>query len=216
MSQSSPLKVIFLVAAAVGLTIGGGYVQGKLSHRWGQPPEITEAVKRLSSLPETIGHWKKVDDSDLSDYERSVLQCHAHLRRVYRHAKSGQTVQVSLLLGPAGPTSVHTPEMCLGGGPFTVDALRTPLVVTGRDDQFWTVTFKGTDVSAQSLRAVYAWRFEGSWEAPREPRVSHGTLPYLYKLQVVCQGDATTTLATCEDFFRDFLPMAEACTTVDH
>jgi hypothetical protein len=200
-----------LVAAGLGLTVGGGFVQGRLSHRWGQPPAIAAAVEQLNRRPTDVGPWQMVDASGLSEYEQSVLECHSHYRRVYRHANSGQTAHVSLLLGPAGPTSVHTPEACLAGRAYVVETPRVPLAIDGRDDRFWTVTFRATDVTAQPLRAVYAWRYSGPWEAAREPRMSHGTLPYLYKLQVICQGDAAATQKTCEDFLRAFLPVADQC-----
>jgi hypothetical protein len=178
-----------------------------LTQRWGGPDAAGRAAEHLLELPSDIGAWRAIEEVPLRDAERAVLECHAHLRRVYRHETTGQTAQLSVLLGPAGPTSVHTPDMCLASRTYRLDGARAILSLEGRRDQFWTVTFRSTDAEHRPLRVAYAWRFDGAWDAPNQPRITFGTRPYLYKMQVVCQGNAEQSRAACEKFLSDVLPV---------
>jgi hypothetical protein len=198
-----------MLVAALALTLAGGYVHGRLSNRRGHADSVAEAVERLNSLPEDIGPWRVVSQHSLSDTEQSILLSHAFVGRTYRHEQTGATIQLSLLLGPPGPTSVHTPEMCLGSKTFRQETPRSALQAADRDDRLWTVTFQSTDVAARRVRVVYGWRFDDEWEAARQPRISYGARPYLYKLQLLCSGDAGPTQASCTAFLTDLLPLLD-------
>ena len=56
---------------------------------------------------------------DLDAESRSQLECVGEMVRVYTNAKTGDSVTLQLILGPAGPTAVHTPEICMAQRDFT-------------------------------------------------------------------------------------------------
>jgi hypothetical protein len=203
--QHRPLTFYVCVLAAVALTIGAGLVQGHLRQRWGGPEDKAAIVARLTDVPAEFGAWRKVESRELGEFARNTLQCYGHLGRVYRNVQTGAIVSLSLIAGPPGPTSVHTPEICMGSQEYHAEQPRQELSLPNREDVFWNVTFHTTNVEQQHVRVAYAWRFDGPWTAAEQPRLLFGWRPYLYKLQVSCVGDKESTRASCQDFLTELL-----------
>lgn len=204
-----PWSSWLLLLIAVALTTVSGLVQGHFQQRWGTPEVVADALQKLTPLPEAMGPWQRMQAIKLAENERTILQNFGYEGAIYQHRQTGQTVQCSILLGPAGPTSVHLPEICWGSRAFAQQGDRRVLDVSGRDDRFWTVMFRSTDVHNRPIRAVYAWRYDAPWSTPAEPRIQFGTKPYLYKLQLSCEGDSDASLQATQDFLQEFLPIVD-------
>ncbi len=199
------IRTVLFISLALAATVAGGIVHGYWQQRWGDPAEVAIAVERLGTSPSNFGPWKLVQATTLSDTERHILQNYGYIGGLYQHADSGQRIQFSVLLGPSGPTSVHTPEICLGSHALVATGQRQAMSVTDSDARFWTLTFRTNDVARHSLRAVYGWRFDDTWSASQQPRIAFAGAPYLYKLQLVCYEDDDTSLETCDEFLKSAL-----------
>ncbi|HEX5445312.1 MAG TPA: exosortase-associated EpsI family protein, partial [Pirellulales bacterium] len=93
--------------------MAGGYqrwrVQGsRQSANGGMTPE------RLANVPERFAGWQLESSQPLEPATEKMLRCSAYLNRTYRHRVTNDRVYVALLAGPAGPLSVHTPDVCYG------------------------------------------------------------------------------------------------------
>ena len=131
-----PLVSVLLVVVGVGLTLADGVIHGRLTYRWvGTPTERLRAADRLEEVPDRCGDWEVVSSKPLSEYVQSILQLESHISRVYVNRQTQQHVQVAVILGPFGPTSTHTPDICYtsrdyrilrqaSGSPFPPNTIR--------------------------------------------------------------------------------------------
>jgi hypothetical protein len=202
--KSSSMLVWSLVAAS---TLAGGMLQGHFRNRWGGPESAQAAAEHLPRLPARVGEWETIQTTHLSENEQNTLQSYGHVGRVYRHQRTGETVNLSILVGPFGPTAAHTPEVCLSSSEYRPQGVRQSLTLPGSADAFWTVVFHSTDVEQRHLRVTYAWTFNGTWVAARQPRFQFAASPYLYKLSLSCgSNDDAASLETCRQFLESLLP----------
>src|SRR6185312_7441852 len=104
------------------LTAVSGAAAGVLGNRWGTPPDLRAAAVRLDRLPADLGEWRLIDESPLDESLVEMLQCIGSTNRTYHNRRSGETVHMSLIVGPPGPTSVHTPEICFSSQCYHVVA----------------------------------------------------------------------------------------------
>ena len=101
--------------AAILLLLASGVVQGRLGGRWAASPDLNEAVARLRLLPREIGTWVGEDaDLDLKTLQRIGIG--GGILRRYRDTRTGASAMILLVCGRPGPVSVHTPDVCYGGG----------------------------------------------------------------------------------------------------
>jgi hypothetical protein len=203
------LRSLALLAFVLFVTFAGGLVQGHLRDRWGGSAASLAAAEQLKQLPETIGPWETVQTFELRDREQEVLQTYGHIGRIYQHRETGQRVNMSLFVAPAGPASVHTPEICLGSVEFRLHAARSVLSVPNRPDQLWTATFRSVDVEQRPVRVVYGWRYQDAWVASEQPRFTFVGKPYLFRLNLRCVGDDADTKQICEQFLQALLPVTD-------
>ena len=103
-----------------GATLLGGVIQGRMSRRWGRSQEFQVLADRLQELPTEIGPWHMRASPPLAPAAEAVLECAGYVSRQYENRKTGEIVTVAVLLGPAGPISVHTPDVCYSSQEFTV------------------------------------------------------------------------------------------------
>jgi hypothetical protein len=206
---------------AFALTAGSGAVAGALGNRWGTPPDMHAAVDRLGRLPAEFGDWQLVDESPLDEQIVEMLQCAGSTNRTYRNRRSGETIHMSLIVGPPGPTAVHTPEICFSSQGYHVDvpaerrkyadrssgSAPQPGLPTATND-FWKTTFVPDHGPPLQLVAYYSWCDGRNWLAPGRPRFAFGGLPYLYKLQLAAKVTPHTgeDREPCDDFLRELLP----------
>lgn len=201
---------------AIALTLVSGVIQGRMSDRWGPPPALRAAADKLKELPSQFGGWRLASTEKMSQDVVNMLECEGYLFGTYVNDQTGETVRASIMLGPSGPISVHTPEICYSSREYTIDEDRhqVPLEIPGSKDKFWALTFRSNNLDANTLRVYYAWNANGSWTAPNDARFAFASCPFLYKIQLA--GNASREVASgkddpCYRFLEDFVPAIRSC-----
>jgi len=196
-----------------GVTLAGGVIQGHICRRWGRPREFQVLAERLRELPTEIGLWHTTASPPLAPAAEAILECAGYVSRQYENRETGQTVTVAVLLGPAGPISVHTPDVCYPSQNYT--AIRSPRQIQfdaggGSQDELWSTSLQSTSLTAGNLRVYYGWSAGGPWSAPKDARIEFARQPHLYKIQVA--GPLPSPIDDersdqCRRFLKDFLPV---------
>ena len=146
-----------------------------------------------------------------------MLQCAGHFAREYVNSATGESVRVALLVGPPGPTAVHTPEICYSSRGQTIIERPQPVatrVEKDPDESLWRSGVSRNDLEQNRFSVVYGWTGpDGHWRAADNPRFDHAGDPMLYKIQVA--GSLTERTAPeggdlCQRFLQDFLPALDA------
>lgn len=195
------------------LTAASGVVAGSAGNRWASPDDLLAAGKKIDHVPSELGDWKLQSAEHLDEAAVELLQCTGSTQRVYQNAKSGAIVRMAFFVGPPGPTSVHTPDVCFTGANYEVDQAATQLLIPvrkGLKASFSSGTFRSKDLAGDSLRVLYSWNSDGRWVAPRYPRLEFAGSSVLYKLMVVTtinRGAASPDdVGICRDFLKQLLP----------
>lgn len=210
--RSAALAFTLLVA----LTLVSGGVAGWLDNRWGLPPDLLAAGKNLDRVPRRVGDWALESAKSLAAVAEELLQCSGSTQRVYRNQKTGEAVTVALIVGPSGPISVHTPEVCYSSRDYKTISGPKPFRVgsSGSDDaMFWGMSLEATDLQGGKLSVAYAWNDEHGWAAPKHPRFEFAGAKLLYKLQLaapISDRDESSRVDPCHAFLREFLPALDA------
>lgn len=204
-------SLISLGTALVAMTVVVGIVHGRWTNRWGHRPDIKSAGIRLEQLPMTIGDWQSKTNDALDPGAASLLRCAGTVSRVYENGKTGDRISIAVLLGPSGPISVHTPEVCYSSQDYHISQDRTRWTLADADqsgDELWDLRMEGNDISAAPFRVLYGWTNNKLWHATENPRFSFGGSSYLYKLQLA--GPIPTEEQkrdVCREFLTEFLPI---------
>jgi len=206
------ITISLLVALAVA-TVGAGWVEGRLSNRWGEPANLAAAGVALADAPTRVGDWEMVSSEPFSTDIVTMLECSGHFARTYQNLITGEQVNVALVVGPPGPTAVHTPEICYSSRDHQISEPRTMVSVgaAGDTDQsLWNLTFRSNDIEQSLLRVYYGWRgSDGPWKASDNPRFEYGGQSLLYKIQLASRIPAETPNTgadPCARFLQEFLP----------
>lgn len=213
----SRFTIMLSVGLALAITMLAGALQGHLSHRWGSSPDMQAAAARLSDLPDRFGDWQLQSVEPFDPHVEEVLQCAGHIHHRYVNTKNPlEVVSVAVILGPSGPTAVHTPEICYSSQAYKRIVDPEHVIVTGsdgKDHEFWAMTFQGNDLAAARLRSYYAWTIGDTWSAPNSARFAYAGQPMLYKIQLSSQSPEDSS-ADAKDsihrFLEEFLPVANA------
>ena len=140
---------------------------------------------------------------------QKILQCQGHINREYVNTETGEHISVLIMLGPPGPISVHTPEVCYSSQGSVLTGGRQSFSVEDADGvktNYWYVDFQSTGVEKTIMRAVYAWSTDGNWEATNTPRLTYITSPYLMKLQMAVNFVSEEKNESINRFLSDFVP----------
>ncbi len=220
------ISAIVLILAA---TVFCGLVQGRWTYRWGMPSQSVASGAMLEKIPVVIGDWRMKSDNDVSQEVLDTLQCTGHVFRTYVNDKTQEQIQVAILVGPAGPISVHTPEICYNGQNFEASTEREEIPIGPESlkagasageltegvhagDSFWGLVFRTADVHAAPMSVYYAWSDGETWRATDQPRHSFAGIPNLFKVQVAGLMSGAAVLGTSSDpcycFLNDFLKVA--------
>lgn len=203
--------LLALGSALIATTVAVGLVHGRWTNRWGERPDILSASVRLEKLPLKVGDWESKGNIPLDPETVRILQCSGSVNRIYEHAKTGERVSVAVLLGPFGPISVHTPEICYSSQNYHIAQERSRWAASESaesEDEFWDVSMQGNDVSSAPFRVLYGWTNDKTWHAAQNPRFSYGGSPFLYKLQLAAPMTAEGQQHdVCRDFLTEFLPV---------
>jgi Protein of unknown function (DUF3485) len=210
-----PLSAFVAFLVLLAATLATGWLHGRLTNRWDVPVDSKFAADQLSvSLPSQAGNWKLLLEDKFSDEVVRVLQCPAHINRVYEHEQSGDVVNVAVIVGPPGPISVHTPEICYTSRDYTTTGERHKVSVAdggSASHTMWELPLKSND-HRKNLRVLYAWSTGTAWVAAEYPRFSYGGLPHLYKLQlsVITNPHSTSSeFDPGQDFLQHFLAQVQ-------
>jgi Protein of unknown function (DUF3485) len=212
------MKTTFPVIGFVVLltcTLGTGWLQGSLTNRWGTPRGANRAADSLPQVSLSgAGNWRVRHETPLSDDALKILQCPAHIGRVYEHQQTGDLVTLMVIIGPPGPVSVHTPDICYVGRDYAVDGDRRKVSIKNAesaDHTFWDLPLKN-NVDGVPLRVLYGWSTGTQWEAATYPRIGYGGFSHLYKLQmsvITSPASKATGFDPAENFLESFLPQLQ-------
>jgi hypothetical protein len=123
----------------------------------------------------------------MSDFALATLMCAGYINRTYVEQSTGDSVSVAIIVGPPGPTAVHTPEICYSSRDYAIKESRQAARVSDRsgvDHGFWKTILRSTDPTAEQLCVFYAWTADGRWIASESPRFEFAGNPLLFKLQM--------------------------------
>ena len=198
-----------IVSAALVLgTIGGGWLHGRTVQRWGEANALRLAAERFQSgLPARVGPWQLIKTHECEEGVAEVLQCAGYLNGVYTNDQTGDTVVVAVVAGPAGPISVHTPEICYSAEDYEMAGERQSVAISdsaGQKHTFWQLDAVSRHVGRPHLRLLYGWSSGGKWVASSGPRFAFAGEPVLYKLQLAGPPETNVT-STSSDASHDFL-----------
>jgi hypothetical protein len=210
------LQLILGLTLTLAITLAAGAMHGRLSERWGGSDAAKRAAATLESLPAEFGSWRLDQSKPLGQIEVDQLQPYGYVNRTYVHLDSGQKVSFFVLVGPVGPTAVHTPEICYSSRNYTITQPKEPtsLRADGHGtDQFWAMTFRSNSLEGGLLRVYYGWSDGTSWEASDDGRYKYVGLPFLYKIQLAAFLPRNADLKkedACRLFLNDLLPALQA------
>ncbi|MEX2119541.1 MAG: exosortase-associated EpsI family protein [Pirellulales bacterium] len=192
----------------VAMTAAAGAVDGLLRNRWGEPPNLAAAARKLEQVPRQFGDWKMESSIELDEEIVRLLQSAGQINRVYVNQQTRDRIHVAVLVGPAGPMSVHTPEICYSSRDYElVEGPQAFQVATARGpESFWGVTFRSPGQQRNVLRVAYAWSKGDAWSAPSRPRFAYGGEPMLYKMQLAGYTPQGLLGDPCSSFLEEFLP----------
>lgn len=176
------------LALVLVLTAGGGVLHGRLSNRWGPPAAMVTAGARLSQLPTHFASWDEQSSQHLPESTRLMLECTGDSVRCYVNSATKSMVEATLLVGPAGPLAVHTPEICFSSRDYQAVGKRRRVTIIdseGVEHKLWKIDFRRRDVDSSLVHVYYAWSVGGPWMAPDKPRYQLAGWPYLYKIQLI-------------------------------
>ncbi|MEO1527419.1 MAG: hypothetical protein AAFX06_18470 [Planctomycetota bacterium] len=190
------LYTLTLVTLAVGATLLGASYEGRLSHRWSSEHQTKRLTAAIKTLPESLNGWEKVSSQPVNATAQSVLHCFASDVSRFRHQETGRQIEAAVLVGPSGPISVHTPDICYSSREYK--SLGQRVRVGGGADQYWAIDFQGRGIAGGYLRSIYAWSDSERWEAPDSSRLRYAGKPFLVKVQFAVTGTTADSVQTPE------------------
>ena len=201
----------FLLVIGTSLTVASGAVYGRLSQRWGPPVDLVAAAKHLQTFPKELGDWQLLNEQPMSESTIRMLACAGYVHRRYVNRRTGDTVALAIIVGPPGPTAVHTPEICYSSRAFEIQEPRQEVTFDGphsRAHSLWKLTFRSTNITADRLRVYYAWNAGDAWVAARRPRYEFARRAMLFKIQLAGQvtpDELSGGNDPCRDFLEELL-----------
>ena len=209
--------IIVVAVFTAGIALYAGLLTG---HLW-QFQGLSEAAEALRALPMRIqipgeeGYWEAEKDRELSDDSVAMLRIqNAYVLRTYRNSITQEFVNFTVMVGPAGKITVHTPEVCFGGKNYEKEATRTsvPFDVVLEDkeqvDTFWRTNFIGRSLDTNNRVSFYYAVSTGDvWQAVEHPRSHFQRYRYVYRIQVEAYSGAEDERDVVKSFLDDCLPV---------
>jgi hypothetical protein len=224
--MSRYLPIVLGVFAIVGLTIP----QFIMTDRWADTNVTAlQQAELLRNVPMTIGNWHG-EDMPVDETVRDTAGAIGAISRVYRNVRTGESVDLWLIVGHGRPISAHTPNICYRSAGFEMRAPESSLYPMVFPDQpeapFLTNTFFKEDVTGRRLiRVFWSWYNPESdedlstveWEAPSNSRWHFGNTRALYKMYFTSEMRdpmETAEESPCLRFAREFLPVVNQALAV--
>jgi len=170
----------------------------------------------LDALPTTVCDWERIGAPLVGADALEMLDCQVHSNTTYRNRQTGAAVTCTILLAPAGPLSVHAPEICYASDNYRVETPRTHVEVPGgngddaRSAKLWKVVLQQELADSKPVTVYYGWHptrrttESTHWLAPENERLYFAGAGMLYKLQLACFGRQAEDPGL--DFLKEFLP----------
>lgn len=185
------MKLLGFAVCAVLIAAGAG-VHGAATHRWSAFAPPAGQAEKLHAAPLQLGDYAADDvPSDLPIKEKSRVTC-----RRYYSPTTGVTGVISVITGPPGAVSTHTPDVCYPSSGYKT--LRGPTRETldlpgGGTVRYFVADFeKKTATNVERHRVRWAWApAGGTFDAPDRARFAYLREPELYKTYVVTGIPAT-------------------------
>jgi hypothetical protein len=215
------------IVAGVALIVGLTIVQIQMTDRFsGANYGAEEHAKLLANVPMNFGDWRGID-KDVSETVRQTAGAIGAVSRQYRNVRTGEEVDLWLIVGHAREISAHTPNICYkasGWEPRASTDSLYPMTFAEDDAQFWTNTYYREDTVAGRRflqRVFWSWfnpedeSHQGKviWEAPKNPWYHFGNSRALFKMYFTSEMRdplETTDQSACIMFAREFLPIVNA------
>ena len=224
--MSRYLPIVLGVVAIVGLTIP----QFIMTDRWADTNVTAlQQAELLRNVPMTIGNWHG-EDMPVDETVRDTAGAIGAISRVYRNVRTGESVDLWLIVGHGRPISAHTPNICYRSAGFEMRAPESSLYPMVFPDQpeapFLTNTFFKEDVTGRRLiRVFWSWYNPEAdedlstveWEAPSNSRWHFGNTRALYKMYFTSEMRdpmETAEESPCLRFAREFLPVVNKALAV--
>ena len=224
--MSRYLPIVLGVVAIVGLTIP----QFIMTDRWADTNVTAlQQAELLRNVPMTIGNWHG-EDMPVDETVRDTAGAIGAVSRVYRNVRTGESVDLWLIVGHGRPISAHTPNICYRSAGFEMRAPESSLYPMVFPDQpeapFLTNTFFKEDVTGRRLiRVFWSWYNPKAdedlstveWEAPSNSRWHFGNTRALYKMYFTSEMRdpmETAEESPCLRFAREFLPVVNQALAV--
>lgn len=200
----------------IAVTIVGTFAHGHLTNRWNHADEkLAKAAEAMKSVPTEFGDWRMQSETPFEPRIQQILDYSGAINRVYVDARTNQTISVAIIVGPPGPTSTHTAELCYSSNGFkTIEDTQVARIdVGGKANEFRRTLLESKAIDSRRLEVLYGWRYGDAWEAPSTPRWHYGLRPFLFKIQIAAEYDAPLEPSADEDkqsvaeqFLAAFLP----------
>ena len=202
--------VIVILVVTVAVTINAG----SLSGRWRTFAGLDEARTALKALPMQIGDWLAEKEGELDTTSITMLRIQdSYVCRTYRNTITQAVVHLTIMVGPTGIITVHTPEICFGGKDYDKDGTRTRIRINVQreedeiDDFFWRTNFTGRSLDTNNrISFYYAVSPGDTWNAVEVPRATYQTYRFVYKLQAEALTGTDGSGDTVKNFLEDCLP----------
>jgi len=185
------LPILLGVLLIVGLTIP----QIRMTDRFsGTNVSAEEQAKLLELVPLNFGDWHGESKGIDEKVKKAAGSIGNAVSREYRNARTGERVDLWLIIGHGRDISAHTPDICYPASGFEARAKESslfPLVVPGLPETpFLTNTFYKEDQLSgrQLIRVFWTWFNPEThtdsvvWEAPTNSRWHFGNTRALYKM----------------------------------
>jgi len=214
MKKATTQLIIGLAIVSV-LTIAVTYGAGTLFQRWRPFTGIDEVRAALRELPMEIGKWVAEEERELDQTSINMLKIQdSYIYRIYRNLDTDATVHLTIMVGPTGRITVHTPVVCFGGRNFTREGNPSRVQIdvelaSGEEivDTFWNVSFTNQSVGANNRISFYYGVSPGDfWHAVENPRVYFQRYRFVYRIQAEAFTAVGDERDTVRQFLEDVLP----------
>ena len=193
MPKKPAILVCFLLVGA------GAIVHGATTHRWSVFAASSSRAADLHAYAVRLGDFRSEEvPNDLPLKEKSTATS-----RSYLSPSRQLTASITLISGPPGSVSTHTPDVCYPASGYKT--VRQPARETidlpgGGQASYYVADFeKKSATRTERYRVRWSWTADGTWVAPDRARFAFLRVPELFKLYVVTPVPEAAGDRTAED-----------------